>query len=233
MKNNIVLIRKQNKIKQLQVAKAAGVSRQSIYSIERGIFTPTVDTAIKIARFFGKPVEEIFFLDDVWLVSAPRMGDSRELITGQGLEKYAALKYGKFSFSFNGGEIAAVCNAMGLLGKSVGVAETIEEFENNNMPVMLGFAGTDVKRLGEYFDGHGVKYEKTANKDEFCDKLTDGKVFIAAYYDSVKHPIHTVAGVVEKETVKVYNLHDADETPSSALTSEFFGRRSFICGYVF
>ena len=64
MKNNIVQIRKQNKIKQLQVAKAAGVSRQSIYSIEKGIFKPTVDTAMKIAKFLGKPVEEVFFLDE-------------------------------------------------------------------------------------------------------------------------------------------------------------------------
>lgn len=64
MKNNIVLLRKRNKIKQQQLAAAVGVSRQAIYSIERGIFTPTADTAIKIARFFGKPVEEIFFLDD-------------------------------------------------------------------------------------------------------------------------------------------------------------------------
>lgn len=64
MKNNIVEIRKQNKIKQLQLAAAVGVSRQSIYSIEKGKFTPTVDTALKIAKFFGKPVEEIFFLDE-------------------------------------------------------------------------------------------------------------------------------------------------------------------------
>lgn len=63
MKNIVVQLRKQKKIKQRQLAAYVGVSRQSIYSIERGIFTPTVDTAMKIAKCLGKPVEEIFFLD--------------------------------------------------------------------------------------------------------------------------------------------------------------------------
>ncbi|MBR6050065.1 MAG: helix-turn-helix domain-containing protein, partial [Clostridia bacterium] len=42
MKNNIVVLRKQNKIKQQQLAAAVGVSRQSIYSIEKCKFLPTV-----------------------------------------------------------------------------------------------------------------------------------------------------------------------------------------------
>ena len=63
MKNSVVEIRKLKKIKQSELAAAVGVSRQSIYSIEKGKFTPTADTAIKIARFLGKPVEEVFFLD--------------------------------------------------------------------------------------------------------------------------------------------------------------------------
>jgi len=63
MRNDIVAIRKQKKIKQQELAARVGVSRQSIYSIEKGIFKPTVDTAMKIAKCLGKPVEEIFFLD--------------------------------------------------------------------------------------------------------------------------------------------------------------------------
>lgn len=232
MKNNIVVLRKQNKIKQQQLAAAVGVSRQSIYSIEKCKFLPTVDTAIKIARFFGKPIEEIFFLDDKWIISETREDDDRELVTGQGLEKYAALKYGRFPFAFCGGEVAAVFNAMRIYGEDVGLESTVEEFENNKMPVMFGLAGTDVKRLGEYFDGHGIAYEKTCDKNAFCEKLTPGKIFVAAYYECAKRPIHTVAGFVEKERIKIYNIRNSDAAPTCSVTDEFFGKRSLICGYV-
>lgn len=36
------------------------VSRQTINSIETGRYTPSLPLAIALARFFGKPVEEIF-----------------------------------------------------------------------------------------------------------------------------------------------------------------------------
>ena len=36
------------------------VSRQTIISIEKGRYTPSLPLAIALARFFGKPVEEIF-----------------------------------------------------------------------------------------------------------------------------------------------------------------------------
>jgi putative transcriptional regulator len=44
------------------LAKAVGVTRQTILSIEKGRFVPSTLLALKIANFFGKPVEEIFFI---------------------------------------------------------------------------------------------------------------------------------------------------------------------------
>jgi putative transcriptional regulator len=44
------------------LADAVGVTRQTILSIEKGKFVPSALLALKIARFFNKPVEEIFFI---------------------------------------------------------------------------------------------------------------------------------------------------------------------------
>lgn len=44
------------------LARAVGVTRQTIFSIEKGRFIPSALLALKIARFFNKPVEEIFFI---------------------------------------------------------------------------------------------------------------------------------------------------------------------------
>ena len=49
-------------ISQETLANAVGVSRQTIISIEKGKFIPSTMLALKIAAFFNKTVEEIFFV---------------------------------------------------------------------------------------------------------------------------------------------------------------------------
>lgn len=49
---------------QESLAQAVGVSRQTIISIEKCRFVPSTLLALKIARFFDLPVEEIFFLTE-------------------------------------------------------------------------------------------------------------------------------------------------------------------------
>ena len=46
------------------LANAVGVTRQSIISIEKGRFVPSTLLALKLARFFAKPVEDLFFLEE-------------------------------------------------------------------------------------------------------------------------------------------------------------------------
>ncbi|NOX89692.1 MAG: helix-turn-helix transcriptional regulator [Calditrichaeota bacterium] len=53
-----------NETSQHKLAEAIGVTRQTIISIEKGRYVPSALLALKIARFFGKPVEEIFFIID-------------------------------------------------------------------------------------------------------------------------------------------------------------------------
>ena len=49
---------------QQALANAVGVTRLTIHSIETGKFSPSALLAFKLARFFGKPVEEVFFLKE-------------------------------------------------------------------------------------------------------------------------------------------------------------------------
>ncbi|MBQ0053213.1 MAG: helix-turn-helix transcriptional regulator [Bacteroidales bacterium] len=64
MKNTIRVERAILDITQQDLAEAVGVSRQTINSIESGRYVPSTVLALKIARYFGKPADSIFSLDD-------------------------------------------------------------------------------------------------------------------------------------------------------------------------
>ena len=64
MENTVKALRKSAGWSQQEMAEHLGVSRQSIISIERGRFDPSLDLAIRIARIFNKPVQDIFFPED-------------------------------------------------------------------------------------------------------------------------------------------------------------------------
>jgi len=64
MKNTIRIERAIKDITQADLAEQVGVSRQTINSIESNKYTPSTVLALKIARVFGKPLEEIFILEE-------------------------------------------------------------------------------------------------------------------------------------------------------------------------
>lgn len=64
MKNKIEAIRKEQGILQEEFAKAMGVSRQTISSLENGRYNPSILLAHKIAKFFGMTIEEIFVFEE-------------------------------------------------------------------------------------------------------------------------------------------------------------------------
>ncbi|MBC9033624.1 helix-turn-helix transcriptional regulator [Sphingomonas sp. JC676] len=45
---------------QAELGLAVGVTRQTIAAIEAGKYSPTLEAAFRIARVFGKPLEEVF-----------------------------------------------------------------------------------------------------------------------------------------------------------------------------
>lgn len=64
MKNKLEAIRKQQGLRQEELAAALAVSRQTISSLENGRYNPSLILAMKIARFFGLTVEEIFIYEE-------------------------------------------------------------------------------------------------------------------------------------------------------------------------
>ena len=64
MKNNLRVQRAIKNITQAELANLIQVSRQTINSIEAGKYVPSTVLALKLARLFKKPVEEIFQLED-------------------------------------------------------------------------------------------------------------------------------------------------------------------------
>ena len=64
MKNTVRVERAILDITQQDLAAAVGVSRQTINSIESGKYVPSTVLALKIARYFGKPTDSIFSLDE-------------------------------------------------------------------------------------------------------------------------------------------------------------------------
>ena len=49
---------------QEQLAEIVGVARQSIISIEKGRFIPTIETALRLSAAVKVPVERLFWLKD-------------------------------------------------------------------------------------------------------------------------------------------------------------------------
>ena len=64
MRNDVRDLRAGHELSQQQLGEAMGVSRQTINSIEKERYTPSLPLAIALARYFDRPVEEIFHVDD-------------------------------------------------------------------------------------------------------------------------------------------------------------------------
>ena len=64
MKNRIEEIRRAKDIRQEELAKLLGVSRQTISSLENGRYNPSIFLAFKIARLFEMSIEDIFIYEE-------------------------------------------------------------------------------------------------------------------------------------------------------------------------
>ena len=64
MKNRIEKLRTEKGIKQDELGKILGVSRQTISSLENGRYNPSIMLAYNIARFFDMTIEEVFIFEE-------------------------------------------------------------------------------------------------------------------------------------------------------------------------
>lgn len=63
LKNNLEFLRKERDLSQEQFGKLMNVSRQTIISIEKGKYNPSLELAFKIARYFKVKIEDIFIFE--------------------------------------------------------------------------------------------------------------------------------------------------------------------------
>ena len=64
MKNNLEQLRKDKGLSQEELANILEVSRQTIISLERGKYNPSILLAFKIARHFGRQIEDVFIYEE-------------------------------------------------------------------------------------------------------------------------------------------------------------------------
>lgn len=64
MKNKLKVERAIHDLTQAALAEKIGVSRQTINAMEKNKYVPSTLLALKLARLFNKPVEDIFILED-------------------------------------------------------------------------------------------------------------------------------------------------------------------------
>lgn len=64
METKIRELRKANKISQAELADEMGVTRQTIILLEKGRYNASLELAFKIARYFGKTIEEVFIFEE-------------------------------------------------------------------------------------------------------------------------------------------------------------------------
>jgi len=65
IKTNIKLIREELKLTQQDLADRIGVSRQTIYFLEKGKYNPSLTISFKIAEVLDRPLNEIFYQEPV------------------------------------------------------------------------------------------------------------------------------------------------------------------------
>ena len=63
MKNRLKVLRAERNWSQAELAERLDVSRQTINAIETDKYDPSLPLAMKMARLFDQPIEQIFTLD--------------------------------------------------------------------------------------------------------------------------------------------------------------------------
>lgn len=64
MKNHIKELRAEHKLSQDALAEKLGVSRQTIISLEKGRYNPSITLAFKVARVFNCQIEDVFVYEE-------------------------------------------------------------------------------------------------------------------------------------------------------------------------
>nr|WP_232565273.1 helix-turn-helix transcriptional regulator [Streptococcus constellatus] len=64
LRNRLKELRARDRLNQTELARKAGISRQTVSLIEQGEYAPSVIIALKIAHIFGENVENVVYLEE-------------------------------------------------------------------------------------------------------------------------------------------------------------------------
>ncbi|SDI81765.1 helix-turn-helix transcriptional regulator [Alteribacillus bidgolensis] len=64
VKNKIKEFRKELNVTQLELAKSLRVTRHTIIAIENHRYNPSLELALRLSKYFDKPLEMIFSLEE-------------------------------------------------------------------------------------------------------------------------------------------------------------------------
>lgn len=62
--NRLRVLRAEEDITQEELAQDVGVTRVTVNCVERGEYLPSLELALKLARRFGRAVEEVFIVEE-------------------------------------------------------------------------------------------------------------------------------------------------------------------------
>ena len=258
MQNRVEELRRLYGIRQETLAEAMEVSRQSIGSIENGRYSPSTALAIKIARYFGLKVEDVFFLEGTpaWrtvdmLCHMPEdsllmknrqhnleipMAQDKP-ITGQGNRYPSQYSYATFTTAHNGAEPIALFNALLLGGSPMPFADILTELEGNDLALLDGYAGTDPKALAPFFQAHDIPMTLIANQAEFVEQVQEGDIFVMSFWNDrffrELKGMRTVAGIYQNGAWVCYNMVNDTMDPRTYRTlPEALRGKKFISAYL-
>ena len=64
MKTRIKQLRAETGLTQAELARLAGVRRETVVFLEQGKYNPSLQLAWNIARIFDRPIEDVFLMDE-------------------------------------------------------------------------------------------------------------------------------------------------------------------------
>ncbi|MHA1884892.1 MAG: helix-turn-helix transcriptional regulator [Promethearchaeota archaeon] len=121
IKSNVRDYREQLGLTQQELANKVGVSRQTIYYLEKGDYNPSLTLSFKLTEIFEKPLDKIFYREPIIkdILEGKSLAESKELseIAGISLDKLASLSEiddEKLTSSFTESLLVKIAEGLGL-----------------------------------------------------------------------------------------------------------------------
>lgn len=123
-------LRDERNLKQQELAGLVGVSRQTIYFLEKGSYNPSLTLSLKIAEIFNKTIEEIFYFEPIIkdVLGSKTLDELDELSEKSGVNterliKLKDLNDEQLSNNFNEKELFKIAQAIGESFDSIFIRE--------------------------------------------------------------------------------------------------------------